>query len=323
MTPAERQRHEQALDWVRRIHDPTFADWNGHADWLEAEPRNLDAFDAASLLIEDATEELERAPAPALAVNDNGIQPQTPSRIGWRGWWRGGAGLGLAVAASIAGIVALPSLLSSGGQPYSIATGPGEHRTIALADGTTIALNGNSQILLDRVSSRRANLDRGEAFFTVVHDAAHPFEVHAGSATFQDVGTAFDMVRDTRGTEVAVREGAVMYDPAGAALSLDGGQAIRIAANGAVIRNTDVAAIGSWRQGRLLYRDATLPEVAADLARSIGQPVSVDRAVRTRRFSGVIIIDDDHPRMFRRLAAVMNVAILPEKNGWRMASPAR
>ena len=320
MTAAERQRHEQALDWVRRIQDPDFADWDGHALWLEADPANLEAFDSASLLIEDATQGLQPtpAPAPAMPVNDNVMAPSPTGR--WRRW---GTGLGLAVAASIAGLIALPSLLPGGGQPYAIGTAPGEQRTMALADGTQVALNGDSLIRLDKAKPRLAIVERGEAFFTVVHDAEHPFEVQAGGATFRDVGTAFDVIRTPDSTEMAVREGAVMVDPAGMALRLDGGQSVRIASGGAVVRSADPQAIGSWRQGRLLYRDALLSDVAVDLARSIGQSVTVDGAIRQRRFSGVIMIDPDRPRMFHRLAAVMDVAILRDGSGWRMALPAR
>lgn len=320
MTPAERQRHEQALDWVRRIQNPDFSDWEGHALWLESDPANPEAFDTASLLIEDATEGLEpaHAPAPTTPVNDNVTAPPSGGR-----WWRWSAGLGLAGAASIAGLVALPSLLPGGGQPYAIGTAPGEHRTVALGDGTQVALNGDSLIRLDKARPRLAIVERGEAFFTVVHDAAHPFEVQAGGTTFRDVGTAFDVVRTGDSTEMAVREGAVMVDPAGMALRLDGGQSVRIAAAGAIVRDADPQTIGSWRQGRLLYRDAVLADVATDLARSIGQPVSVDGAIRQRRFSGVIMIDPDRPRMFQRLSAVMGIAILRDGAGWRMALPAR
>jgi transmembrane sensor len=90
-----------------------------------------------------------------------------------------------------------------------------------------------------------------------------------------------------------------------------------------VLRSADPQAIGSWRQARLLYKDALLSDVAVDLARSIGQSVTVDGAIRQRRFSGVIMIDQDRPRMFRRLAAVMDVAILRDGSGWRMALRAR
>ena len=321
MVIADRQRFDEALDWVRRIHDPSFADWDAHAAWLEADPRNLDDFDEASLIIEQATADLA-PPRPIttspMPNNDNLPAPvAAPHR-----WSRWGTGLGVAVAAGLVAVVTVPSIMHGGAQPYLVRTAAGEQRSILL-DGTTIALNGDSRLRLDRANARVAVLERGEAFFTVRHDGAHPFAVQAGGATFQDVGTVFDVVRRDDVTQVAVREGAVLYDPGGAAVRLDGGQSIRIADNAATVQTVDIAAVGGWRAGRLLYRDATLADVAGDVARSIGEPITVDPALAQRRFSGVVMIDADRPRMFRRMAAVMGVDIRHAPQGWRMVMPPR
>jgi len=151
-----------------------------------------------------------------------------------------------------------------------------------------------------------------------VHDAARPFTVRAGDGLFQDVGTSFDVVREPDGVRVAVREGAVMYDPKGAAVRLGGGQQIAIDTAGATIGQVDAAAVGGWSQGRLSYRDATLAAVASDLSRSVGSPVTVDPALRNKRFSGVLIIERDRERMFSRIASVMDVRIRRGDNGWQM-----
>jgi transmembrane sensor len=321
MASADRQRLDEALDWVRRLHDPAFAEWDAHVVWLEADPRNAAAFDAASVAIEDATRGLAPARPPAtspMPINDNAPKPEPATRRRTR--W--GTGLGVAVAAGLAAVVAIPAMMPGKAQPYAIRTAPGERRSIML-NGTSIALNGDSSLRLDRADPRVAVLERGEAYFTVRHDAAHPFSVHAGDATFRDVGTAFDVVRRDGATQIAVREGAVLYDPGGAAVRLDGGQAMRIAGGSAMVEAVDTAAIGGWRSGRLLYRNATLADIAQDVARTIGVPVSVDPALAQRRFSGVVMIDADRARMFRRMAAVMGVAMRRDAEGWQMVTPAR
>ncbi len=321
MAIADHRRFDEALDWVRRLHDPAFADWEAHIAWLEADPRNATAFDAASTAMADATRGLASSRSLAIApvpLNDNAPEPMITSRR----WTRWGAGLGVAVAASLAAIVMIPAMLAKTAQPFAIRTAPGERRSIMLG-GTSIALNGDSRLQLDRADSRIATLEQGEAYFAVRHDAAHPFVVHAGGATFQDVGTAFDVVHRSGETRIAVREGAVLYDPEGAGVRLDGGQAMRIADNSATVRAVDTVAVGGWRSGRLLYRDATLTEVAQDVARSIGQPVMVDPALAESRFSGVVMIDADRARMFRRMGAVMGVAVRHDAQGWRMTTPAQ
>lgn len=320
MISAEDPHLIEALDWVRRIHDPDFTDWEAHAAWLDADPDNAEAFDNAAMLIEDAASGLAPAPMPVepvAHVNDNDdARSAAPRR--WAAW---SAGIGAAAALVVFGIAHAPRPGSVDAQPYQIATGPGASREIALSNGTRITLNGNSSVRLDHGDPRLARLEKGEAFFAVTHDPVHPFTVHAGDAIFQDVGTSFDVTRDGNATHIAVLEGAVLYDPNGAAIRLGGGRSMHILAGDATVQPVDPASVGGWRTGRLTYRNAPITTVAADVARSIGQPVVVDGSASQRTFSGVIIVDPDRPRMFRRIAAVAGLTIRHDASGWRMLSP--
>ena len=323
MAAADRQRADEALDWVRRIHDPSFADWEGHAAWLEADPRNLAAFDEAAFTIEAASRDLAPVKAfvtPPAPVNDNPAHGPTHSIAIGRSWRRWGVGLGVAVAAAI--VVVGPALMHDHAQSYLVQTRTGEQRTVTL-DETRIVLNGGSRLRLDHADTRTATLEAGEAWFAVRHDAAHPFVVQAGNATFQDIGTIFDVVERRGSTQVSVREGAVLYDPKGRAVRLDGGQSIRIVDKTATVQPVDIAAVGGWRTGRLLYQDAPVTDVAGDIARNIGEPITVDPAIAQRRFSGVVQIDADRSRMFKRVAAVMGVTIRRGQQGWQMVMPDR
>src|ERR1700712_4593741 len=122
----DRRHVNEALDWVRRLHDPNFADWNAHLAWLEADARNAAAFDEPSIIISELSEGLQTAgrleglPQP---TNDNAA-PGTSQR-----WYRGGIA-GVAFAAGIVGVVALPSLRLRSTQSYEIRTGPGEHHSL-------------------------------------------------------------------------------------------------------------------------------------------------------------------------------------------------
>lgn len=321
MDAAERRRFEEALDWVRRIHDPSFADWGEHAEWLEADRGNPAAFDRASLAIDTATEGLARPEplgTPVDAVNDNATGP-SDVRSRWRWQWGGAAAA--ALAAAVIAVVAVP-MLTKGSGVYLEQTAPGEQRSISLA-GATITLNGASKLRLDRSNQRLAVLEQGEALFRVRHDASHPFTVLSSGATFQDLGTVFDVAIQNGLSRVAVKEGAVLYDPGGAAVRVAGGQALRVANNTATIQTIDRGGVGGWQTGRLLYQDARLVDVADDIARTTGESISVDEGVAQRRFSGVVQIDADHARMFRRLAGVTGIEIRHETTGWRMLSPAR
>ncbi len=309
---------EEALVWVRRIQDPDFADWVAHADWLEADPRHLEMFDRVSMLVENATEGLKSAgsvpqvdrPEP---VNDN--PPVVPVRRRWRGM------AGFAVAAGIVGLLVAPQFHHAAPVIENIVTPPGQTRDVALADGTRIALNGDSGLRIDAADPRAVTLARGEAYFEVIHDTARPFVVHVAGGTIRDVGTAFDVALDGGAAEVAVHGGAVAAGQQDRTIQLGTGQAARLAADGSTMRIASVepTSVGDWRSGRLSFRDAALDRVARDLSRSLGEPVTLDPMLSGRRFTGVVVLGVDHDRVMHRLAGVMGLAVARAGQGWRLS----
>ena len=94
------------------------------------------------------------------------------------------------------------------GQYYVSAIG--EQRRIALADGSSVLLNTNSEVRVDYLPDRRQlTLLRGEAHFDVNHDPARPFEVSAGKGLVRALGTAFTVHLRRRDVGVIVTEGRV------------------------------------------------------------------------------------------------------------------
>jgi transmembrane sensor len=319
MIAADPQTERDALDWARRIADPDFSDWDAHLLWLEQDGGHAAAFDRACLDMDAATAGLApaesmAAPPAALSANDNMVVASQSSRRSW--WFAAGGG---AIAASLAGILMLSSPHPHVGLQI-IETAPGTMRTIAMADGSRVTLNGDSRIEIARGDARAATIVRGEAFFDVVHDDRTPFTVHAGDMLVRDVGTAFDVAVDSVTTRIAVRQGEVALGDDGA-VRLTAGQAARVDRGGALVRSDigDPASAGGWQRGRLVYRDALLSDVAADLGRSLGAPIDLDPGIAARRFTGVIVIDPDHDLTVRRLAASAGLAAGRKGNGWRLA----
>ena len=211
-----RKVDDTALEWAIRTADPSFEDWDGLTEWLEADPLNHDRYDEATAAIAQASDRVAATPVQAAPVVANDTGPMR------RGYWRWGGG---AIAAMLAVVVGV-SVWNDRSQPYAVETSPGEQRSVALADGSQIILSGGSRVTLDRADARVAVVDRGEMLFRIRHDAAHPFQVTAGDTKMVDLGTVFDVTHDPRRTRVAVAEGAVMVDPQGARLRLDPGQAV-------------------------------------------------------------------------------------------------
>jgi len=301
----------QAIDWLIRQRDPGFADWEGFTAWLEADAAHAELYDRLALADQDAAALLTSPPPPAFA---SAARP--PRRIG-RSAWLGAA------AASMLALIGYASV-SLAPAPYAVETAPGEQRSITLADGSRIDLNGGTRLLLDEKEPRFAELAHGEALFTIVHDAADPFVVETGGAVLRDAGTIFNVVREAGATELAVIEGAVLYNPEGEALMVPAGRGLvaRDDADRIILSDPDPAAAAAWRGGRLVYRSAPLAEIAVDLSRNLGVPVTVAPEAAMLSFSGTILLEEDEERFFRRLGPLLGLEARREARGWRLTTGA-
>jgi transmembrane sensor len=191
--------------------------------------------------------------------------------------------------------------LQSFGLPSRYETGTGQVRELKLEDGTVVTLGGDSQI---RVSfgqtDRRVVLMRGQAFFDVTADTQRPFYVTAGNTMVRVVGTRFDVHYGPQAVRVAVVEGRVevssspesRWEPGVAGLSRQEGLTARrrqedaaqpgvehvvLSAGEAAIATptgqiatadaSSTADLSASRQGRLVYVNARLRDVVADLNR--------------------------------------------------------
>jgi transmembrane sensor len=98
------------------------------------------------------------------------------------------------------------------------ATRAGERSIAMLADGSTVSLNGATQLrVVYTQGQRRAELLKGQAFFDVRHDASRPFVVRTGASDTRVLGTAFDLDLTQGQVALAVYRGAVGFDPVGVA----------------------------------------------------------------------------------------------------------
>ena len=307
MTDRREEIEAEAIGWVIRLRDAGADEWAAFTDWLEADPAHSEAYEEAAL----AEQEWDSVAPPERALPE----PRAAARPVARRWFLGGG-----IAAALAGVIALGTLQMQGS--YAIETAAGERRTIELADGSRVDLNGNSRILLDRGDPRVATLERGEALFTVVHNDADPFEVRSGDALLRDMGTVFNVLRDGETIDVAVAEGVVEYNPGRSAVTLRPGLALRRRADAPPhVEQRAADAITGWRDGRLIYSETTIGAVAADLSRNVGVPVRASSEVAGRPFTGVIRVDDG-PETIQRAAQLMGVNARPSNGGWTLMAGA-
>ena len=152
----------------------------------------------------------------------------------------------------------------------------GGRETINFADGSQIELNTNTVLRARMTTEERVVwLDKGEAFFRIKHDAAHPFVVMAGDHRVTDLGTKFIVRRDPGKMEVAVVEGRVTFDrpeaPARSqvALLMPGDVATATAKGMRVTRASqkELSNDLAWRRGLLVFDKTTLAEAARQFNR--------------------------------------------------------
>lgn len=179
--------------------------------------------------------------------------------------------------------------------PQRFETAVGGQRSLNLADGTHVELNTDTVIhaAITR-QARTVTLDRGQAYFEVVHDDNHPFVVIAGNHRITDLGTKFSVRRDGDRVDVVVTEGEVRVEHV---------NADQVGAPVVALRNMVVIARGKetlvaqkplkeiesamlWRSGMLSFTHEPLSVVAEDINRYHGRKIEVVGPARDIRIGG-------------------------------------
>ncbi|WP_337186989.1 FecR domain-containing protein [Phenylobacterium sp.] len=317
-------RREDAAAWVVRLEADDLGDAEAVAfdAWLSAASDNVRAFDDALSVSQDY------AAAAGSVGQALATRREQPPRTFDR---RAVAGLGAIAAAAVLAVVVAPQLSAPQTQTY--VTAKGERRTLELADGSTVDMNGGTSLSITLArDGRRVMLERGQAVFDVTHEPRRPFVIAAGDRTVRVVGTQFDVRRLDGRLSVTVARGAVEVRPAegaaGRAYRLHPGQRLdhREGVVDERVAAAEPAEVFAWRSGRLVYREQPLSDVVADLNQQFATPIRIeDPALAATPISGVLVIDDQ-AAVIRRLALLVPISAVRSDAGLilrRDGAPAR
>jgi len=271
------------------------------ARWLASHPADsqlLAALDnaMANLALRDASDvDVESALQRVIARRDADAAPATPAlpkvipfRRRTTSSWRLISALAAAAAIVVTARAVLLRKVSATRSPAAISsartftTAVGKRDSLTLPDGGRVILGPASQLTLSAGFGQRVREVElhGEAYFEVVHDTTRSFIVRVGSASVRDVGTSFGVRgdSDTR-VQVVVTSGSVSLHSAESDrdATLRAGDLGLVESNGQITtrHTSSTAEYLAWMRDSLVFRDAPLSLVSAELRRWYGVTVLV------------------------------------------------
>lgn len=305
-------RDEQAADWCVRIAEaPLSPDEQREFEAWQRDPENAAALEYALLAwrnMGDAAEKPEVVRIRAAALDRfraaNGRRWVAPGRR--RAW------LGAIAAALLVALVSTFAFLSH--DPVeTFATAVGERRTVTLADGSRVSLDGATSVEVRlRPKFRELKLLQGRAKFDVAKDSLRPFSVWAKDKLVVATGTSFSVELLNRSVRVLLYEGRVdvLEKPtadavprplrlagrsrgAGAPALTPGSELVSaVAASDAVVLRADVSRSLSWEAGQLVFEDEPLPLAAERMNRYSKLLLATDATAADLRVSGTFTAGD-------------------------------
>jgi len=298
-----------AADWIERrdFGDWTEAERAEFEHWLSASPANRIAY----LRLEAGWKRTEMLGA--LRPFKGKEKP--------RKFEPGSSALMFRLAAALAVL----AMIGAGAARYlapesrTYSTGVGGRETLRLSDGTLIDMNTDTRIRLSGTrGERKVWLEKGEAYFQVRHDPAHPFVVMAANRSVTDLGTEFLIRNDPRRLEVALLEGRARFDGASArSLTLTPGDVVVATPHALAVTEKSQQALSDelgWRRGVLIFHHTTLARAAEEFNRYNNSKIVLASAdVAKRTIGGAFTITDAH-----RFAVIVRDALglkVQDRNG--------
>jgi Fe2+-dicitrate sensor, membrane component len=308
MTNRVNEIDRQAALWLAKLdRDASASDKAAFEAWLAADIRHRGAYLRAKTVMAHVNR--HRFP---LRARFKFPQPGTMSRR-----WMMFGGAGTAIAASLAAAFFLTAPITTPELPVSYATGLGEHRDVHLADGSVMTLDAATKLTVRLTKDRREiALLQGQALFQVAKNKARPFIVSAHGIGVRAVGTRFAVrAVEQQPLRVLVEEGIVRVESDHPLAELTANMRATVSASGTVTSNTvapqELAQDLAWRDGRLVFRRATLSEAAQEFARySSTRIVIPDPAIAKLTITGAF--DGTNPSGFAMAVAhSLDLAAIP------------
>jgi transmembrane sensor len=310
---------ELAADWyiAHRSGPLPESERGAFLAWLKCSPVHIEEYlgvAALDRILPEVTQH-PRIPLAALAAmaredssvgvvellpNLRASTPPTAKNRPTRGFfWQAVAAFGVLCAVGI-GVLWVMHTAPSRDRPVIYQTAHGEQGTWRLPDGSTLRLDSETAVTVHYSSAGRlVELNRGQLWVAVAHDARRPFHVRAGAAEVLAIGTEFDVYRMRASTRVTVLQGQVAVSVLNAGTQ----RTLRVATDQEVqlIDGVlpDAAAPAhrretmAWLERKIVFERRPLAEVAEEFNRYNAVPFTIDDpALRRLPISGAFDVAD-------------------------------
>ena len=196
----------------------------------------------------------------------------------------------------------------------------GVRTKFTLPDGSTGYLNSGSSLKYLATFNTERKVDLiGEAFFQVVHDEKRPFHVNTNNLDIKVLGTTFNVIanKDEKTEEIILETGKVDI------ASKEGTPLATLAPNEKLMldiekrtfsKNTvDASQYISWKEGRLVFRNETMKQMASRISRWYNVDVVVDDQILFGYTFHATFIDEPLDEVLKLLALTTPISFKEEK----------
>lgn len=189
-----------------------------------------------------------------------------------------------------------------------------------LPDGSTGFLNSGSRLKypVQFTHERKVELS-GEAFFDVVHNAEIPFHVNTPNLDIKVLGTTFNVIanEDESTEEIVLQTGKVdVFSKSGKQLSTlapNEQLTLNIEKNSFSKNKVEAAQYTSWKEGKLVFRNENMQQVAKRLSRWYNAEVLVDDKLLNDYAFHATFIDEPIDEVLKLLSMTTPISYKEEK----------
>jgi transmembrane sensor len=251
--------NDQASQWFAKIRSGNMSvgEHNQFQQWLLSNPAHKKTYDEVEAFWNDPD---FREALTIIPLSQGCILPQRNKHKSW---------VVLAIAACLA-LLAILLRPMMGCLQADYCTAIGETRNVQLADGSTVILSPQTAIKIAMSpESRYVNILEGEAFFSVQRNPTRPFIVDSQYSQTRVLGTQFNVKGNAQSDTVTVISGVVEVSHNQQQPSvLHANDKITVANNtSSAIEPSSGSTASAWTKGHLVFANAPLREVVAEIGR--------------------------------------------------------